>query len=258
MGATDFTKVFHVSSLAQFKRKWVAFAAAHRRTLVREYVRGDLPDLPGTSKWLSAATQKKLYDEYIQYVQAIKELFENRKHDLFTKLMMPAVPTVPAEQCYVLAEQYGLTPIVKYNKQYFQAIQKNQMFEWHLLDLDSPYISDYLMYNGGPAQWEYETTRYFRQQVLAECKPKHDCHNRKHHRVYSPTKASDMFHVRLPGPGAGLTYSVSLAYINLKFTDMDTLLDFASRITEKWTHGYVFRLVSNNTTKFVVVGTCAE
>jgi hypothetical protein len=66
-----------------------------------------------------------------------------------------------------------------------------------------------------------------------------------------------MFHVRLPGPGAGLTYSVSLAYINLKFTDMDTLLDFAHRITEKWTHGYVFRLVSNNTTKFVVFGICA-
>ena len=257
MGATEFRKVFHVSSLAQFKRKWTAFAAAHRRTLVREYVRADLPV---TSKWLSAATQKKFYDQYVQYVQAIKELFEHQKQQkqhLSTKPML-VVPPVPAEQCFLLAEQYKCEPIVKYNKQYFQAIKENQVFKWHLLDLDSPYIGDYLMYNGGPSQWQYETTHYFRQQVLAECKPKHDCHNRRHHRAYSPTKASDMFHVRLPDPGAGLTYSVSLAYIKLKFTDMDTLLDFAHRITEKWTHGYVFRLVTNNTTKFVVVGICAE
>jgi hypothetical protein len=257
MGATEFRKVFRVSSLAQFKRKWTAFAAAHRRTLVREYVRAYMPD---TSTLLSAATQKKFYDQYVQYVQAIKELFEHQirqKHHLSTKPML-VVPPVPAEQCFLLAEQYKCEPIVKYNKQYFQAIKENQVFKWHLLDLDSPYIGDYLMYNGGPSQWQYETTHHFRQQVLAECKPKHDCHNRKHHRAYSPTKASDMFHVRLPGTGADLTYSVSLAYIKLKFTDMDTLLDFASRITEKWTHGYVFRLVTNNTTKFVVVGTCAE
>ena len=255
MGAIDFTKVFRVSSLAQFKRKWVAFAAAHRRTLIREYVR---QDMPFTSTLLRAATQKKIYDEYIQYVQAIKELFEHQKQQkqhLSTKPML-VVPPVPAEQCYMLAKQYYLTPIVKYNKQYFQAIQKNQTFEWHLLDLDSPYLDDYIGYNGGPAQWHDRTDSY-RKQVLAECKPKNDCHNRKRFRAYSPTKATDMFHVRLPGPGAGWTYSVSLAYIKLKFTDMDTLLDFGERIAEKYTHGYVFRLVTNNTTKFVVFGICA-
>ena len=246
MGAIDFTKVFRVSSLAQFKRKWVAWAAAHRRTLVREYVRAHLPL---TSKWLS---------EYIQYIQAIKELFEHQKqqkHHLSTKPML-VVPPVPAEQCYMLAEKYECEPIVKYNKQYFQAIQKNQTFEWHLLDLDSPYLDEYIGYNGGPAQWHDRTDSY-RKQVLAECKPKNDCHNRKRFRAYSPTKSTDMFHVRLPGPGASLIYSVSLAYIKLKFTDMDTLLDFAGRIAEKYTHGYVFRLVSNNTTKFVVFGICA-
>ena len=169
---------------------------------------------------------------------------------------MLVVPPVPAEQCYLLAEKYECEPIVKYNKQYFQAIQKNQTFEWHLLDLDSPYLDEYIGYNGGPAQWHDRTDSY-RKQVLAECKPKNDCHNRKRFRAYSPTKSTDMFHVRLPGPGASLIYSVSLAYIKLKFTDMDTLLDFAGRIAEKYTHGYVFRLVSNNTTKFVVFGICA-
>lgn len=233
MGATDFTKVFHVSSLAQFKRKWVAWAAAHRRTLVKEYCNSQ--------------------DTSNAYVQAVAKLF--RMHHLGST--KPTLLAVPAEQCFLLAEQYDCTPIVKYNKQYFQAIKENQVFKWHMLDLDSSYIREYIMYNGGPAQWDYETTHKLHQQVLAECKPKHDCHNRKHRRAYSPTKASDMFHVRLPGPGAGLTYSVSLAYIKLKFTDMETLLDFAGRIAEKWTHGYVFRLVSNNTAKFVVFGWCA-
>ena len=251
MGAIDFTKVFHVSSLAQFKRKWVAFAAAHRRTLVREYCK------PDTHEDFSPATRKRFVNQDVQYYQAIKKLFETQKHQthhLSTTPKLPAAPPVPAEQCFLLATQYGnRLPIVKYNKHYFQAINNNQVFEWHLLDLDSPYISDYLMYNGGPAQW-HDRTDYYRKQVLAECKPKNDCHNRKRLRAYSPTKASDMLHVRLPGPGAGLTYSVSLAYINLKFTDMDTLLDFAGRIAEKRTHGYVFWLVTNNTTKFVVFG----
>ena len=251
MGAIDFTKVFHVSSLAQFKRKWVAFAAAHRRTLVKEYCK------PDTHEDFSPATQKRFVNQDVQYYQAIKNLFENQKHHLSTTPMLPAAPPVPAEQCFLFAKQYGnRIPIVKYNKQYFQAIQKNQTFEWHLLDLDSPYLDDYIGYNGGPAQWHGRTDHH-RKQVLAECKPKNDCHNRKRLRAYSPTKSTDMFHVRLPGPGAGWTYSVSLAYINLKFTDMDTLLDFAGRIAEKYTHGYVFRLVSNNTTKFVVFGICA-
>ena len=229
MGKADFTKVFHVSSLAQFKHKWVAWAAAHRRTLVKGYCNSQ--------------------DISNQYVQAITNLF--RMHHLGST--KPKLPPVPAEQCYMLGEKYECAPIVKYNKHYFQAIQNNQMFEWHLLDLDSPYMSDWIGYNGGPAQWHDKTDSY-RKQVLADCKPKNDCHNRKRLRAYSPTKASDMFHVRLPGPGASLTYSVSLAYIKLNFTDMDTLLDFGDRIAEKYTHGYVFRLVSNNTTKFVVFG----
>ena len=250
MGAIDFTKVFRVSSLAQFKRKWVAFAAAHRRTLVKEYCK------PDTHEDFSPATRKRFVNQDVQYYQAIKKLFENQKHHLSTAPKLPAAPPVPADQCFLLATQYGnRIPIVKYNKQYFLARKEHHSFEWHLLDLDSTCISDYSMYNGGPAQW-YGRTDYYRKQVLADCKPKHDCHNRKRLRAYSPTKASDMFHVRLPGPGASLTYSVSLAYINLKFTDMETLLDFAGRIAEKRTHGYVFRLVTNNTTKFVVFGIC--
>ena len=178
----------------------------------------------------------------------------------------------------MLAEQYRANiPSVKYNKQYFEVVARrrsdNQLIQvdtlsdpnideqtvtWQLVDLDSDIVNEYLMYNGGPSQWSFKDAHARRRQQLALCRPTNTCHNTKHPRPMTPTKQRHIFDVHLPAPGSHLTYSVSLAYIGIEFTDKQTLIDFAERLADKYTYGYVFRLFTNNTTKFVVYGVQAE
>jgi hypothetical protein len=260
MGASYFEKVFHASSIGQFKRQWRAWAAWHRRELIRRYCN------PGS----------------LDYVQAVKDVFRAYRHQQQQQQQQhaheskpvpaPPVPPVPAKQILLLAEQYGVeTASVKYNKQYFEVVSRrsdNQLVQantvsdpdvtWQLVDLDLDIVNEYLMYNGGPSQWSFKDAHARRRQQLALCRPTNTCHNTKYPRPMTPTKQRHIFDVHLPAPGSHLTYSVSLAYVGIEFTDKQTLTDFADRLADKWTYGYVFRLFTNNTTKFVVYGVQAE